>query len=295
MTRNAIRALLVVTVVLVSGPALAGAATPTGSDDGAATETVIVRNAQVETAQVNGSTVENVTIRTLRIDRMTVQNQTDGEPLNETLGAQGDGPVVLRNVHFRNLSLENTAVEGLTLSDRGSAPDSPGQSAGTANETQQGGTAQVGNVSGAVIEEMTVDRLVVGEANVSDGDGGGVVGDIIERIGGLFGGDGGQNETEPVTQPALRIGSVDVNRLTVQQLDIERVQQAETTGNETTPGTAETGGTNQTALGRVTAENATIGTLSADAMVYQQTDGNGTETPAGNAPEAPAATESGPT
>jgi len=285
MTRTTIYALLGVALVLGSGPALPVAGAPTSSDD-ATTEPVIVRNAEVGTVQAGDSTVENVTIRVLRIDRMTIQNETGDGQLNEALGAGGDEPVVFRNVHFRNLSLENTSAEGLTLSGQGAQPTTPGGPEPTPDETSDTVTAQVGNVSGAVISEMTVDQLVVEQANVSEGDGD-VVGDIVERISGLFGGDGGGAANETVAQPDLRVATVDVSRLTVEQLDVAQVQEAEQAAEETptnqtgeqTPGTPG-GGADGTILGQVSVENATIGTLSADAMTYQQA--AETETPAAN-------------
>jgi len=288
MTRHAITVILVVTLVTVSGPAMTVSATaPDGTETGTA-DTVVVRNAQVGSLQVNNATVENVTIRVLRIDRLTVQNQTDGQ-LNETLGADGDGPIVLRNVHFRNLSLDNASSMGLSAA--GDAEVGP----------------NVGNVSSAVIGEMSVDHLVVQQSNVSDG-GGGIISGIIDRIRGLFGGEE-QAGNETAVQPDLRVGSVDVSQLTVDQLDVAQVEEVEpgemagneTAANETAGEANETGGgmaptagpatgADQATIGQITVENATIGTLSADAMVYQQSEqaaGNETGTPAGNETEAP--------
>ncbi|MFD1588011.1 hypothetical protein ACFR9U_13570 [Halorientalis brevis] len=289
MTRHALTAVLVVAVVAVSGPAMAASATTDGTETGAAdAETVVVRNAQVQTLQLNDSTVENVTIRVLRIDRMTVQNQTDGQ-LNETLGAEGEGPIVLRNVHFRNLSLDDASATGISA----------------AGDAEVG--SNVGNVSSAVIGEMTVDHLVVQQSNVSDG-GGGIISGIIDRIRGLFGGDE-QAGNETAVQPDLRVGSVDVSQLTVDQLDVAQVEEVEpgemagneTAANETAGEANETGGgmapaagdaaaADQATIGQITVENATIGTLSADAMVYQRSEqaaGNETGAPAGNETEAP--------
>lgn len=303
MSRKTISALLVVAVMLVSGPALTATATTAGHDDATTAKTVVVHNAQVQTVQLNNSTVENVTIRVLRIDRMTIQNQTDGQ-LNETLGGEGDEPIVLRSVHFRNLTLQNASATGLNVSGQPQAIEN------------------VGNVSSVVIAEMNVDHLEAQQANVSEGGGGGLIGGLIERVRGLFGGGGEQAGNQTVVQPDLRIGAVNTSQLTVQQLNLEQVERVEpgemaanetagneTAGNATTPQN-ETGGAMgpqaggggaapPTTIGRITVENASIGTLSADAMVFQQSEQqageNETQTPSANETQAPAANETSPT
>lgn len=296
MTRHAITAVLVVALVAVSGPATVASAVTADESDTARAETVVVRNAQVDTLQLNDSTVENVTIRVLRIDRMTVQNQTDGQQLNETLGAD-DGPVVLRNVHLRNLSLENVSASSVQVTQTG--PD--------------GDVRSVGNVSTAVIPRMTVDHLVVQESNVRDG--GGLISDVVDFVRGLFGGDDDQAGNATVQQADLRIANVDVNRLTVEQLNVSQIERVEpdagganeTAANATTPQNESAGamtpqagadaGANQTAFGQVSVGNATIGTLSADALVYQQPEQaeNETETPTANATGTPGGNQTTPT
>lgn len=262
MTRNTRCALLLVAVVVGSGLALPATAALTSSDGATHSRTVVVHNAQVGQLQLDNSTVQNVTIQTLRIDRVTLRNQSNDQ-LNETLGG-GTGPVTLHNVYFQNISLQNVSADGL-------------QVAGTTD------TQQVGNVSGAVIDEMTVDHLVVEQSTV----GGGVFAGIIGRIRGLFGG-GQQAPNESAMRPDLRVSSVDVSRLTVDRLDVTRVQRVEPgqnqTGSPSGPAATQTGSMdNATTLGRVSVENATVGTLSADVMRYQHPGANETQQAGSNA------------
>lgn len=290
--KHSIPALLVVITLLGSGPALAVAGAASSSDT-AATDGVIVYDAQAATLQLENATVENVTIEVLRIDSLTIQNQTEGDLFGVQEG-QETGPVVLRGVQFQNLSLDNASAEGVSVAGQSAGAGPPAQAG---NQTQNGVPA-VGNVSDAVVGEMNVEELVVQQANVSESGGNGVIGGIIDRISGLFGGDGQQADTETTAQPDLRIGTVDVTRLSVDQLTVEQVEELQQdtqtatpanetqtpTGNETAMGAD--GAANQTVLGQVTAENATIGTVAADAMVVQQAEqvGTQTETPAGEEP-----------
>jgi len=178
---TAIAVSLPMTVLVVAGDT---GASPTTAES---TPPVTVANAQVDELTLDNATIDNVTIAELRIDRLTVENQSGIDDVNQTLGIEND-VVVLRNVSFEELSLENASAEGLGISAAGVMTNNP-------NATQTGA------VSNATIERMNVDNVTIEQLDVDEREGGGIISGIVDFIQGLFGGDGddGANETATPT------------------------------------------------------------------------------------------------
>jgi len=187
--RQKATAALIATAIVVSAPmTVPVVAGDTGDADramGATTQSVTVANAQVGELTLDNATIDNVTIEALRIDRLTVENQTGLDDVNQTLGAEND-VVVLRNVSFEALSLENASAEGLGISAAGVLTNNP-------NATETGGVAN------ATIERMNVDNVTIEQLDVDEREGGGVISGIVDFIRGLFGGDGDDEANETAT------------------------------------------------------------------------------------------------
>lgn len=287
-------------------------AMPTGASTAAETEptettTVSIQNAQVQSLQLGNATLSNVTIRVLQIDRITIENQSGVEGLNETLAEQRGArdTILLQNATFQNLSLENASAQGLSVAG--------GPPAGQAGGQQTADTVpQIGNVSNATIARMQIGHLAVEQFNVSDGGGtGSIIQGIADWIEGQFGGgeaNATANESETDTpraggQPSaagsdLLVGSVDVEQLDVQRLNVEEFERLSNSDIQVTEETPTANETAQlpndvppetTVIGRVTVENSTIESIDvailSARLVQQQAE---TETtPADGAGESP--------
>jgi hypothetical protein len=182
-----------------------------------------------------------------------VENQTGIDDINQTLGIEND-VVVLRNVSFEELSLENASAEGLGISAAGVVTNNP-------NATQTGA------VSNATIQQMNVDNVTIEQLDVDEREGGGVIGGIVDFIRGLFGGDGDDEANETATptddgtatptedEPTLDdggeaddgntflvVGNVSVADLTIEEMDVGTLATSEAPATaaptDTPPGTA---------------------------------------------------------
>ena len=223
---------------------------------------VTVANAQVDTLELDNATIDNVTIAELEIDRLTVENQTGIDDINQTLGA-ANGSVVLRNVSFEELSLENASAEGLGISAAGVVTNNPNG-------------ADVGAVSNATIEQMNVDTVTIEQLNVDEREGGGIISGIVDFIRGLFGGgDGDGNETATPTETPTDTGTADGT-------DTETPMDDGMTDDEETNETNTYLVVQNVSVGDLTIEAMDVGTLATSEAPATEAP---TDTPAGTATE----------
>ena len=232
------------------------------------TQPVTVADAQVDTLELDNATIDNVTIAELEIDRLTVENQTGIDDIDQTLGAE-NGTVVLRNVSFEALSLENASAEGLGISAAGVVTNNPNG-------------VDVGAVSNATIEQMSVDAVTIEQLDVDEREGGGIISGIVDFIRGLFGGgDDEGNETATPTETPADTGTPDGEE-TETPMDDEGIDDEETDEANTFLVVQ------NVSVDDLTIERMDVGTLATSEAPATETP---TDTPAGTATETATPTD----